>query len=158
MTMVKPELTAYVERRTQVLTAVRRMLLVSLGMRREPEEIDPDTALFGTGLGIDSVDAVEIVIALETEFKVKLSDPQERKLAALWQVENDLTGTVLERRIVRRATLSVAAAPGVGQQLLDVNRWRERHSNLLLTLLKVPESNAPAEHAGAEGLGPGDEP
>jgi hypothetical protein len=33
----------------------------------------------------------------------------------LWQVENDLSGTVLERRIVRRATLSLAAAPGVGQ-------------------------------------------
>ncbi len=33
----------------------------------------------------------------------------------LWQVENDLSGTVLERRIVRWATLSLAAAPGVGQ-------------------------------------------
>jgi acyl carrier protein len=78
---MKPELMAYVERRKEVLAAVRRLLLVSLGLRKEPEEIDPDTSLFGTGLGIDSVDAVEIIIALETEFGVKLSDPVERKRA-----------------------------------------------------------------------------
>lgn len=78
--MVSPQLLAYVERRKQVLSAVRRMLVTGLRLRRSPEEIDPDTALFGTGLGIDSVDAVEIVIALETEFGVKLTDPLERRL------------------------------------------------------------------------------
>lgn len=79
--MPSSEVVAYVERRKAVLAAVRRMLLVSLGLRREAEEIDPDTSLFGTGLGIDSVDAVEIVIALETEFGVKLADAMQRKLA-----------------------------------------------------------------------------
>jgi len=74
------------------------------------------------------------------------------------QVENDLSGAVLKRRIMRRATLSLAALLGVGQQLLDVNRWRECHSNLLLAPLKVPEGNALAEHAGVKGLGPSDEP
>src|SRR4051812_32100733 len=72
------ELSAYIAHRTEVLTKIRRMLVVSLNLRRKPETIDPDTSLFGTGLGIDSLDAVEIIVALEIEFKVKLADPIDR--------------------------------------------------------------------------------
>lgn len=51
------------------------MILVrDLGIRRELGEIDPDTPLFGTGLGLDSVDAVELVVAAETEFGLRVPD------------------------------------------------------------------------------------
>ncbi len=73
------ELTAYIARRTDVLAKIRRMLVISLNLRRKPDEIDPDTALFGTGLSIDSIDAVEILVALEIEFGVKLPDPIDRR-------------------------------------------------------------------------------
>jgi acyl carrier protein len=76
---MQAELEQYIARRQGILDRVRRMLVVSLNLRRAPDEIDPDTALFGTGLGMDSLDAVEIVVALEIEFKVKLVDPLERK-------------------------------------------------------------------------------
>ncbi|HYV46084.1 MAG TPA: acyl carrier protein [Myxococcaceae bacterium] len=75
------QIARYVERRKEVLHRVRRMLQVSLGLSRELDEIDPDTSLFGTGLGIDSIDAVEVVIALESEMHVRIEDPLERKLA-----------------------------------------------------------------------------
>ena len=75
------ELTAYIARRAEALTRIRRMLVVSLNLRRKPDEIDPDTALFGTGLSIDSIDAVEILVALEIEFGVKLPDPIDRRRA-----------------------------------------------------------------------------
>ncbi len=76
-----PELSAYVARREAALARVRRMLVASLNLKRQAAEIDPDTSLFGTGLGIDSLDAVEIVVALEIEFGVKLLDPMERRRA-----------------------------------------------------------------------------
>ena len=79
--MMDAALATAIARREQVLARIRRMLIVSLGLRREPDEIDPDTSLFGTGLGIDSVDAVEIVVALEIDFGVKLADPVQRRVA-----------------------------------------------------------------------------
>lgn len=68
------ELDLYLDRREQVLDGVRRVLRENLGVRRAPGEIDPDTPLFGTGLGLDSVDAVELLVCLEAEFGVRLPD------------------------------------------------------------------------------------
>jgi acyl carrier protein len=79
--MTKDELERYIRRREEVLAKIRRLLIASLELRREPDEIDPDTALFGTGMGLDSVDAVEVVIGLETEFGIKLTDPDDRRRA-----------------------------------------------------------------------------
>lgn len=75
------ELSSYLARRELALERVRKMLIVSLNLRRAEDEIDPDTSLFGTGLGIDSLDAVEIVVAMEVQFGVKLGDPMERRRA-----------------------------------------------------------------------------
>lgn len=45
-----------------------------------PEEIGDDMALFGEdGLGLDSVDAIEITLILEKEFGVKVSNVDESK-------------------------------------------------------------------------------
>ena len=65
---------AYVARRNDVLARVRRVLTEELDVRREPEEIDPDVALFGTGLGLDSVDAIEVLLSIEAEFSVAIPD------------------------------------------------------------------------------------
>jgi acyl carrier protein len=60
-----------ITRREEIVAGVRRVLIEGLGVRREPDEIDPDAPLFGTGLGLDSVDAVELVVALEARFSIR---------------------------------------------------------------------------------------
>ena len=67
-----PTLEARIDHREAVLARIRTLLIESLGVRRTPDEIDPDTALFGSGLGLDSIDAVELVVQLDTEFEVQL--------------------------------------------------------------------------------------
>ena len=43
-----------------------------------PSDIDDTDALFGDeGLGLDSVDAIELVLAVEKEYGVKITDPKQ---------------------------------------------------------------------------------
>jgi acyl carrier protein len=63
-----------IARREEVLDRVRRMLITTLDLRLTPDEIDPDVALFGSGLGLDSIDAVDLVVQLDADFGVRLPD------------------------------------------------------------------------------------
>ena len=44
-----------------------------------PEEIDENAPLFGEGLGLDSIDALEIILILEKNYGIRLADPSEAK-------------------------------------------------------------------------------
>ncbi len=44
-----------------------------------PEDVDPAAALFGDGLGLDSIDALELIVLLEKEYGIKIEDPKEGK-------------------------------------------------------------------------------
>jgi len=44
-----------------------------------PDEIDSSEPLFGDGLGLDSIDALEIIVLLEKEYGIKLEDPKKGK-------------------------------------------------------------------------------
>lgn len=44
-----------------------------------PEEIADDMPLFGEGLGLDSLDAVEIIVLLQRNFGVEVKDAQESR-------------------------------------------------------------------------------
>jgi acyl carrier protein len=86
------EVGAHVARRAATLDRVRAMLVRQLRLRVREDEIDPDAPLFGSGLGLDSIDAVEVVVSLQTEFGVKL--PEDRTATPLRTV-NTLVDLVL---------------------------------------------------------------
>lgn len=43
------------------------------------DDIDAGAPLFGEGLGLDSIDALELIVLLEREYGIKLSNPAEGK-------------------------------------------------------------------------------
>lgn len=60
--------------REAILERLRTMLVAQLQLGRSPDELDPDAPLFGSGLGLDSLDAVELVVCLESEFGLRVTD------------------------------------------------------------------------------------
>jgi len=44
-----------------------------------PEDIADDSELFGQGLGLDSIDALELIVLLEKNYGIKLNDPTQGK-------------------------------------------------------------------------------
>ena len=43
----------------------------------KPEDIDENAALFGDGLGLDSIDALELIVLLDKTYRIRLADPKE---------------------------------------------------------------------------------
>jgi len=46
-----------------------------------PEEIADDAPLFGDGLGLDSLDAVELVVLIQKHFGIEIKDMEEGRTA-----------------------------------------------------------------------------
>jgi len=42
-----------------------------------PDDIDTDAPLFGTGLGLDSIDSLELMVLLERNYGIKIEDPRK---------------------------------------------------------------------------------
>ncbi len=59
----------------ELVLQIKQMIIDSLridGMI--PDEIETDAPLFGEGLGLDSIDALQLVVAMEKEFGVVVPD------------------------------------------------------------------------------------
>jgi len=59
---------------TPLQAKVRDLIVQQLRLKKKPEEIPVDLLLFGGELGLDSIDALELVVGLEKEFKVSIKD------------------------------------------------------------------------------------
>ena len=55
---------------------IKQALVRSLRLPMQPEEIGDDMSLFGEGLGLDSIDVLEIVLELERTFGVTIADQE----------------------------------------------------------------------------------
>ncbi len=45
----------------------------------QPADIADDAPLFGDGLGLDSIDSLELIVLLERNYGIKLEDPKESR-------------------------------------------------------------------------------
>jgi acyl carrier protein len=57
-------------------TQIKGAIVRSLKLPMQPDEIHNDVPLFGEGLGLDSIDALELVLELERSFGVVIGDEQ----------------------------------------------------------------------------------
>lgn len=60
--------------RKNLTNKVKETLIKELNLELIPEEIDDDEPLFAMGLGLDSVDALQLVLAVEEEFGITISE------------------------------------------------------------------------------------
>jgi acyl carrier protein len=59
----------------ELIPKVKQLIIDSLRIEgMSPDEIETDAPLFGEGLGLDSIDALQLVVAMEKEFGVVVPD------------------------------------------------------------------------------------
>lgn len=61
-------------------TQLKESIIEQLNLEEmEVEDIQNDEPLFGEGLGLDSIDALELIVLLEKDYGIKLNDPAQGK-------------------------------------------------------------------------------
>ena len=59
----------------QLIEELKSKLITSLKLSDiTPQDIDPDAPLIGEGLGLDSIDTLEILVILQKDYGVTVSD------------------------------------------------------------------------------------
>jgi acyl carrier protein len=62
----------------KLMSDLKKQIIVQLNLRDvKPEDISDDQPLFVEGLGLDSIDALELIVLLQQEYKIKLSNAED---------------------------------------------------------------------------------
>ncbi|MBQ1883667.1 MAG: acyl carrier protein [Bacteroidales bacterium] len=63
-----------------LLSELKQRIIEALSLEEvKPEDIDSNAPLFGDGLGLDSIDALELIVVLEKYYGIKLNDAAQSK-------------------------------------------------------------------------------
>ncbi len=62
---------------------IARLIVDSLKLEMLPQDIEPEAALFGEGLGLDSIDMLEVALAVSKRYGVELRSENRAALASL---------------------------------------------------------------------------
>ena len=76
---MQTDLKRKIEIRESTLLEVADILISALHLKFQTSDLDPDTPLFGSGLGLDSVAAVVLIVELESRFTISISEEEGRK-------------------------------------------------------------------------------
>jgi acyl carrier protein len=64
----------------QLRSEIKRLIVSELNLKgRDPATIEDDAPLFGTGLGLDSLDALQLAISIEEKLGVRIPEGDEAR-------------------------------------------------------------------------------
>jgi acyl carrier protein len=59
---------------------LKKQIIEQLNLEdKTPADINDDAPLFGEGLGLDSIDALELIVLMDKKYSVKIVNPEEGK-------------------------------------------------------------------------------
>lgn len=62
----------------QLIGNLKQQIIEALNLKHlKPEDIGDDQPLFVEGLGLDSIDALELIVLLQQHYNIKLENPQD---------------------------------------------------------------------------------
>ena len=68
----------YIMEKEQLKQQVKEQIIKFLNLNNvKPEDIKDDEPLFGEGLGLDSIDSIELIVMLSREYGINIQDPKE---------------------------------------------------------------------------------
>jgi acyl carrier protein len=63
---------------TALKEQLKKQIVAFLNLQAiKPEDIKDDEPLFGEGLGLDSIDSIELIVLLAREYGINIQDPKE---------------------------------------------------------------------------------
>lgn len=80
-----------------LLPEVAQLVVTALNLEMAPAEIDPDAPLYGDGLGLDSIDILEVALAVSKQYGFQLRADDENN-ASIYASLRSLTAHIAAHR------------------------------------------------------------
>jgi len=83
--------------RNELILQLKEQIIKQLNLvDKKPEDIGDDDPLFVEGLGLDSIDALELIVLLQQEYNIKLNNAEEGQ--SIFRSVSTMADYILERQ------------------------------------------------------------
>ena len=112
---IRGELVREMESKRSIESELKEMIVECLMLDDvKPEEIETEAPLFVEGLGLDSIDALELALAMHEKFGVKTSEDDERNREIFYSVKSLADFIRAEQAAGRAPASAQSVREGVG--------------------------------------------
>lgn len=81
-----------IEKRKSIIDSLKTELIRRLNLPYRPDDLHEDISLLGAGLGLDSLDALEVVLCVENSFGIKIPDESTSVLRSINTIVDFILG------------------------------------------------------------------